>query len=270
MQQAISDDFQPAIDTEPVDAAKRTHELRLRRHLHARCVDAPCGFHQGGRPRIRYRVTRAKEYGVTDTTQSVDFDRRPPIPVTEYEQTVKGVNVGYELLFTLVECFLRAQGRPDLHVLVVGAGGGAEIEHFLPANPGWRLTGVDPSQDMLALAQTRAEHLSVAGRVTLIHGTVQDLPTDDRYDAATCLFVLHFLPDEAKLALLRAVAGRRQSGAPVLVASGARVHADDALRKDFIGAWQQYGEMAGMPADRMSAIIQELIGQQVRATVEQD
>jgi hypothetical protein len=48
------------------------------------------------------------------------------------------------------------------------------------------------------------------------------------------------------------------------------VQADDALREDFIGAWQQYGEQAGMPAERMTAIIQELMAQQVRATAEQD
>jgi tRNA (cmo5U34)-methyltransferase len=207
---------------------------------------------------------------LTNTPRSGDFDRQPPMPVNEYEQTVKRVNVGYELVLTLVYCFLRALGRPDLHVLVVGAGGGAEIERFLPANPGWRITGADPSQDMLALAQSKAEHLGVAGRVTLIRGTVEDLPTGARFDAVTCLFVLHFLPDEAKLTLLRAIAARRHSDAPVFLASGARVQADDALREDFIGAWQQYGELAGMPAERMAATIQELMAQQVRATAEQD
>jgi tRNA (cmo5U34)-methyltransferase len=190
---------------------------------------------------------------VTDTPRSGDFDRQPPMPVTEYEQTVKAVNVGYELVFTLVYSFLRALGHPDLHVLVVGAGGGAEIGRFLPANPGWRITGIDPSQDMLALAQAKAEHLGVADRVALIRGTVEDLPPGANFDAATCLFVLHFLPDEAKLALLRSLAGSRHSGAPILLASGARVQADDALRADFIGAWQQYGELAGMPAEQMAA-----------------
>jgi tRNA (cmo5U34)-methyltransferase len=192
------------------------------------------------------------------------------MPVAEYEQVVRRVNVGYELVLTLTHCFLRALGREALHVLVVGAGGGAEIERFLPINPGWRITGVDPSQDMLALAQAKAEHLGVVDRVTLIRGTVEDLPPEPHFDAATCLFVLHFLPDEAKLALLRAIAARRHSDAPVLLASGARVQADDALREDFIGAWQQYGEQAGMPAERMTAIIQELMAQQVRATAEQD
>jgi tRNA (cmo5U34)-methyltransferase len=192
------------------------------------------------------------------------------MPVNEYERTVKGVNVGYALVLEMTYSFLRALGRPDLHMLVVGAGGGAEIQRFLPANPGWRITGVDPSQDMLALARARAEQLAVADRVTLIRGTVEDLPIGDRFDAATCLFVLHFLSDEAKLALLRAIAARRSAGALVLVASGARIETDEVLRDDFIGAWQQYGQEAGMPAARMAAIIQDLLAQQVQATAQQE
>jgi hypothetical protein len=39
--------------------------------------------------------------------------------------------------------------------------------------------------------------------VTLIRGTVEVLPIDMRFDAATCLFVLHFLTDVDKLARSR-------------------------------------------------------------------
>src|SRR6266545_5596440 len=105
-----------------------------------------------------------------------DFDVRPPMPVNEYEQTVRQVNMGYDFLFTLAHCFLQAQRRPQLELLVVGAGGGAEVERFLPDNPGWRLTGVDPSQDMLDLARAKVERLGVGQRATLIRGTVEDLP----------------------------------------------------------------------------------------------
>ena len=63
------------------------------------------------------------------------------MPLDEYERTVKAVNVGYELFLALTHSALRAMGGSDLRVLVVGAGGGAEIEAFLPSNPGWHLTG---------------------------------------------------------------------------------------------------------------------------------
>ena len=200
--------------------------------------------------------------------QRGDFDARPPVPVAEYARTVVGVNVGYDLVFTLTHCFLRALRRPNLDLLVVGAGGGAEIERFLPDNPGWRLTGVDPSQDMLALARATAERLGVQARVELVCGTVDDLPAERRFDAATCLYVLHFLPDDAKLALLRGIAGRLRPQAPVLVASGARID-DGGLRDDFLGAWQQHGELMSLPGERMAAIIQDVMAQQPGAATEE-
>ncbi len=202
---------------------------------------------------------------MTDAEPPVDFDARPPMPVAEYEATAQRVNVGYELLFLLTHCFLRALDQPDLDLLVVGVGGGAEIARFLPDNPGWHLTGVDPSQEMLALAQAKAEQLGVQERVTLIRGTVEDLPSQVRFDAATCHFVLHFLPDDAKLALLRAVATRLHPDAPVLVASGARLD-EGELRDDLRAAWQQYGERLGMPAEQMTATLEQLMARQADAT----
>lgn len=89
---------------------------------------------------------------MAESPPSGDFDAAPPIPVADYAQTVARVNVGYDLTLTLTGCLLRALDEPQLELLVVGAGGGAEIARFLPPNPGWRLTGVDPSRDMLALA----------------------------------------------------------------------------------------------------------------------
>lgn len=202
---------------------------------------------------------------MTDMEPPVDFDIRPPMPVSEYEETVRRVNVGYDLVFTLTHCFLRALGRADLNLLVVGAGGGAEIARFLPDNPGWRLTGVDPSQDMLALAETRAEQLGVRERVALVRGTVEDVPRQARFDAATCLFVLHFLPDDDKLALMREIAVRLRQDAPLLVVSGARIDAG-GLRDDLLGAWQQYGELLGMPAEQMAATLESLEARQADAT----
>src|SRR5215216_3669649 len=201
---------------------------------------------------------------MTNVPSRADFDTQPPLPVGEYTRTVASVNVGYDLVFTLTSCFLRALHQPKLDLLVVGAGGGMEVERFLPGDPGWRLVGVDPSRDMLASAQATAERLGVQGRVELVRGTVDDLPAGRRFDAATCLYVLHFLPDDAKLALLRGIAARLRPQAPVLVASGTRVH-DGGLRDDLLGAWQQHGELLGLPAERMAAIIRQLLAQQADA-----
>lgn len=196
-----------------------------------------------------------------------DFDTRPPVPVADYEQTVKCVNVGYDLLFTLTDCFLRALGQPSLNLLVVGVGGGREIEQFLPGQPGWQLTGVDPSDDMLAVAQARADRLGLRERTTLVRGTVEDLSAAARFDAATCLFVLHFLPDAGKLALLQGIRRHLRPGAPLLVASGVQPD-DGGLGDDLLGAWQQYGERMGLPAAQMAATIRQIIARPLTSAAE--
>jgi tRNA (cmo5U34)-methyltransferase len=69
------------------------------------------------------------------------------------------------------------------------------------------------------------------------------MPADAHFDVAVCIFVLHFLPDEGKLSLLRGIRERLQPHVPLLVASAIRPPNVTALRDDFLGAWQQYGEV---------------------------
>lgn len=204
------------------------------------------------------------------TTPATNFDVNPPVPAAAYEYVVKGVNMGYEFIFELTHAFLRALGKRDLDLLVVGAGGGAEIETFLPGNPGWRITGVDPSRQMLDLARAKAARLGVADRVTLIEGSVDDLPADRRFDAATCMFVLHFLADDAKRGLLRGMRRHLAADAPAVSVSGCRVDAATAgpLQDDLLGAWRQYGEHRGVPAEQMRAIVEEVVARQAQGTPE--
>lgn len=199
---------------------------------------------------------------MTNAARAGDFDAQPPMPVALYEQMVARVMVGYDLLFTLTGCVLRALAQPNLDLLVVGAGGGAELERFLPDNPDWRLTGVDPSQDMLALAEAKAARLGVSARARLVRGTVAELPDDARFDAATCLLVLHFLPDDGKAALLAGIRAHLRPGAPLLLANGVPVSTEPDLEADLRGAWQQYGELMGMPAEEMAATITRLTAPQ--------
>jgi tRNA (cmo5U34)-methyltransferase len=192
--------------------------------------------------------------------ERADFDTKPPVPVSEYEQIVRGVNVGYDLLFLLTHSFLRALRQQQMHLLIVGAGGGAEIERFLPTNSGWRITGVDPSAQMLAEAQAKADRLGLSERVRLVYGTVDDLQPEATFDAATCIFVLHFLSDPDKLTLLHGIASRLKADAPLIVGTAARfIQKDEYLRSDLLGTWQQHGELMDVPAERMSATIDQLL-----------
>ncbi|MEI7024923.1 class I SAM-dependent methyltransferase [Paenibacillus sp. y28] len=143
--------------------------------------------------------------------------------VSRYEQTISRKIPGYLLLYDmtarLLTSLLKHTGE-SARVLVVGAGGGQELVTLGRRHAHWTFTGLDPSSRMLDLAKQRVEQALPGDRVTYIEGTVDRLPEQPSYDAATCLLVLHFVKGtEAKQKLLRGIAERLKPGAPVFVAS---------------------------------------------------
>lgn len=111
---------------------------------------------------------------------------------------------------------LLAENAPaDARILVLGAGGGLELEVFAKAQAQWQFDGVDPSAEMLQLAQTRLqEHLH---RVSLHTGTIDIAPAGP-FDAACCLLTLHFLAREERLDTLAQLRRRLKPGAPFVAA----------------------------------------------------
>ncbi len=103
------------------------------------------------------------------------------------------------------------QGR----VLVLGAGGGLELKAFTEAQPSWNLHGVDPSKEMLHLAEQVLGSLS--SRITLQQGLIDDAPVGP-FDGATCLLTMHFLPMEERRRAATAVRRRLKHGSPFVVA----------------------------------------------------
>lgn len=101
------------------------------------------------------------------------------------------------------------------HVLVVGAGGGLELVSLATARPDWRFTGVDPSPAMLDLARAAASPF--AEQVQWVDGTVDQAPAGP-FDGATCLLVLHFLPQSERLQTLQQIHRRLKPGARLVVA----------------------------------------------------
>jgi tRNA (cmo5U34)-methyltransferase len=140
------------------------------------------------------------------------------MPVAHYRDWQRVVP-GLDGLYNGMRAILEAELPAAAEVLIVGAGGGREIETLAASQRDLRLTGIDPSPDMLALA---AHHAGTA-RVTLLQGVVDDLPAEPIFDAATSLLVMHFLPGLAdKRDYLRAIRTRLRPGAPYL-------HADVSL-----------------------------------------
>lgn len=104
---------------------------------------------------------------------------------------------------------------PTGEVLVLGAGGGLELEAFAQAQLGWGFVGVDPSFPMLELArETLGANTS---RVVLVEGLIENAPMRE-FDGATCLLTLHFLDPDARLQTLRALFQRPRPGGVLVVA----------------------------------------------------
>ena len=111
---------------------------------------------------------------------------------------------------------LLAENAPrDARILVLGAGGGLELEVFAKAQPHWRFDGVDPSAEMLALAQTRL-HAHLA-RMQFHHGFIDAAPAGP-FDAACCLLTLHFIARDERRRTLAQVHRRLKPGAPFVAA----------------------------------------------------
>jgi tRNA (cmo5U34)-methyltransferase len=172
-----------------------------------------------------------------------DYDKAPPMPVNEYRR-FQEIIPGVEALYRSARAILDASLPSHSHVLIAGAGAGREIEALGASPRGYRLTGFDPSADMLALASTYAGAL--AERVRLIRGVVDDVDDSSLFDAATSILVMHFLPDTGEKArYLTGIRRRLKAGAPYL-------HADVCLDDEetfrrMVPAVRAQGVLAGLP-----------------------
>ncbi|KQX23421.1 MULTISPECIES: class I SAM-dependent methyltransferase [unclassified Sphingomonas] len=176
----------------------------------------------------------------------MDFDKTPPVPVADY-RTFQNIVPGIAALYENIDAILRHSLPDHAEILVVGAGGGRELETLLASPGAFSLTGVDPSQAMLDLAR---DHLPAgsADRVSLIKGYVDDVPADRQFAAATSVLVMHFLPDDgAKAAYLSAIRARLPAGAPY-------IHVDVSIESDLEAdniapVFRQRGAILGLPED---------------------
>jgi tRNA (cmo5U34)-methyltransferase len=122
---------------------------------------------------------------------------------------------GFESLHRMTSMLLAE--RMPLHgrLLVLGAGGGLELKALADDHPNWTFDGVDPSADMLRVAQ---QVVSVhSSRIDFHHGYIDAAP-ERLFDGAVCLLTLHFVPREQRLETLRQIHRRLVRDAPLVVA----------------------------------------------------
>ena len=151
---------------------------------------------------------------------------------------------GHHDMLRMATMLLAEDAPADAQVLVVGAGGGVELRHFATAHAGWRLTGIDPSTQMLTVARSTLRELAL--RCDLIEGIVETAPAGP-FDAASCLLTLHMIPDDgSKLATLQAIRTRLRPGAPFVIVDHCLERADPQFERR-IDRYARFALASGAP-----------------------
>ncbi|MGR3971368.1 class I SAM-dependent methyltransferase [Shewanella sp. 1180_01] len=140
-----------------------------------------------------------------------------PDVVRRYAQGPTAFVPAYEQMQRMTAQLIK-EGIGDVgELLVLGAGGGFELEVFASLQSQWRYTGVDPAAEMLNAAKARLAAIDASERVNWHHGYITDAP-EGPFDAASCLLTLHFVADDgSKLQTLLELKKRLKPGAPFVL-----------------------------------------------------
>lgn len=147
---------------------------------------------------------------------TIDFDTNPTVPTSEYDKIARIALPGYEAMHTMALSILKSHLPKTANLLIVGAGTGMELIHYSQSTE-WSLLGIDPSINMLEIARAKIEQHNLSKRVTLQQNYTHELPLAPLYDAATSILVMHFIPDDGKLAFLQSIAQRLKQKAPFIL-----------------------------------------------------
>ncbi len=135
--------------------------------------------------------------------------------------------------------YTRGNFAKDARILDLGCGAGVVLERLV--EEGFRPNGVDPSNDMLALARRRLERFDAA-RYHLQNANIYALPfADEEFDLVLCMGVFGYLDDvDGALKEIRRVL---KPGAPLLMSirNATNLHVFDpcvTVRLATGGAWR--------------------------------
>ncbi len=135
----------------------------------------------------------------------------------EYDESVSKIIPAYESIYELSQHLLMNNLDKEAKILVAGAGTGKEIINSSRNNPLWSFTGFDPAEPMLAIARQKIAAASLENKISLIHGVIDDV-TENDFDAATSILVMHFLPDDgSKLNFLKGIADKLKPGSLIIL-----------------------------------------------------
>jgi tRNA (cmo5U34)-methyltransferase len=187
---------------------------------------------------------------------NINFD---PKKAAHYEDLARKAVFGYDQLFTMVLSLLMENQNETANVIVVGCGTGMELTTFGKLMLNWQLTGVDPSPEMIKIAQVNIDELGLNNRVTLYNGFVDSLPDEEKYDAATLIFVLRFVAeDKEKLSLFKHIAKRLKPGAKLVLVDQYGDPGSEYFQEVF-KSWKIFMKLTGVPSELTEKIAAQSI-----------
>ena len=141
-----------------------------------------------------------------------DFNN--PIVVDGYDEHIRKLIPGYELIHSQVHALLETYLGEQAHILIVGCGTGYELHYLLEQFPHWTFTAIDPAINMLQKSQQHIDALGLSQRVNFVEGDTSVLSAIDyNFDAALAILVSHFVPGESKAAFFTDIANSLKSKA---------------------------------------------------------
>jgi len=168
-----------------------------------------------------------------------------PSAIASYADRTRRLVPGWDDLQKMTTLLVAERAPGDARILVVGAGGGAELAALARANAGWRFVGVDPSAPLLDMA--RATLGPLASRVAFHEGYVATADAGP-FDAATCLLTMHFVPHAERLPTLREIYRRLKPGAPFVMAHMSFPQAPDE-RETWLARYAAFAIASGVDPD---------------------
>jgi len=166
-----------------------------------------------------------------------------------YDDRIRRVAAGYDLLHAAVGSTLDARLDDDASILLSGVGTGEELIRLAERRAGWTFTAVDPSEPMLARCREKIRNAELGDRVEFVAATLEEADLETDYDAATSIFVSHFIEDvEAKRSYFASTGEALHPGG-ILVAADLFDPGDEAEYESLLAAWKCHTVRSGLPEE---------------------
>lgn len=158
-----------------------------------------------------------------------------------YQHTIRKKIIGYDLIYDLMLDSIRTQQQVQ-DILIVGAGGGQELQCLGAHYPNASFVAVDASPTMIQIAKSTFDLQAL--HITWYEQDCLTFNTDQKFDVITCHLLMHFLPTEKdKQQLLSRLHKQLKKGGRLYLS----LINDSAVLQEQLSYWQHSMQRVGMP-----------------------